>query len=71
MENMVHGGDSPWDKSSLSGELWWGTALLVKPGGALLGLVHTGEHVCQLCLEAGHRSFGVAAHLLSHWAGFF
>lgn len=53
MENMVNDGGSHWDKSSLSGELGWGVALLVTAGGALLGLVRTREHVCRLCLEAG------------------
>jgi hypothetical protein len=71
MENMVNDGDSHWDKSSLSGALGWGIALLVTAGGALLGLVYTREHVCWLCLEAGRRFFGISTHLLSHWAGIF
>lgn len=48
---MANDGDNHRAKSWLFGELWWDIALLVRAGGALLGLEHAGEHVCQLCLR--------------------
>lgn len=51
MENMANDGDNHRAKSLLFGELWWGVAPLITAGGALLGLEHAGEHVCQLCLR--------------------
>lgn len=52
-------------------ENWWALPLLVTAGGALVGLVHTGEHVCRLCLEAARHSLVFSTHLLSLGAGFF
>lgn len=48
---MANDGDNHQAKSSLFGELWWGVAVLVRAGGALLGLEHAGEQVCLLCLR--------------------